>query len=127
MTAAEYEMRFGQWCNATRGTNYKLDQFGDIAWDEPKKKEANKKYLDFWYAERGEFCLKDKHEKIIHALERLKNEGIDCRLQNYANAHINAMSKHGQVYAYYATTGTIAGYMGTSIYGLDELIRLCKE
>lgn len=127
MTEQEYELSFGAWCNKTKGTDIKLTEFGEIDWRDPRKEEIKSQYHDLWMAEREEFILRDKNEKITNALQSLKAEGIKCELSNYQNAHIKAITKHGVLMSYYATTGTIAGYAHTSVNGLDEFIRLCKQ
>lgn len=127
MNAEQYNMTFGEWCNATKGTNLKLTKYGEIHWEEWKKQEVTEQYHDLWMAERKEFVLRDKNEKISNALMSLKAEGIECVLSNYQNAHIKAKNRHGVIMSYYATTGTITGYRDTTVEGLDEFIRLLKK
>lgn len=127
MNAQEYEMSFGEWCNATKGMALTLTEYGDIYWRDDGKKEAMEQYFDLWKAERKEYTIRDKNERITHALQCLKNEGIKCRLCDYQNGHIQAITGHGIKLSYYATTGTIAGYKDTSVEGLEEFIRLCKR
>lgn len=127
MTRDEYSMTFGEWCNKTKGTKLKLNQFGDIDFRDKGKQSAVDQYHDLWTAERKAFVLQDKNEKITNALQSLKKQGIKCVLSNYQNGHIKAETKHGIILSYYATTGTIAGYLWTNVEGLDEFIRMCKQ
>ena len=127
MTDKEYNMTFGEWCNFTKGTNLTLDKCNEIAWNDPKKGAAITLYHDIWINERKSYVLKAKTRSISSALEALKKAGIKCELANYQNGHIKAKSKHGIKMSYYATTGTIAGYLGTSVEGLDEFIELCLK
>lgn len=127
MNAEQYDMTFGEWCNSTKGTNLKLTEYGEIDWRDSQKAQATDQYHDLWIAERKEYKLREKNQKITNALESLKKEGIKCVLSNYQNGHIKAKSKHGRILSYYATTGTIAGYMDTTVEGLDSFIALCKE
>lgn len=127
MTDAEYNMTFGEWCNATKGTALKLDKYNEIAWDEAKKEATKTLYHDAWMLERKDYTLKSKTRAISSALEALKKAGIKCELANYQNGHIKAMSIHGISMSYYATTGTIAGYSDTTIEGIDEFISLCQQ
>lgn len=127
MTKEQYDMTFGEWCNTTKGTGLQLTEYKEIHWLEPRKQMVTDQYHDLWVAERKEFLLRDKNERITMALQSLKKEGIECVLSNYQNAHIKAKTKHGVILSYYATTGTIAGYWGTTVEGLDEFIRICKQ
>ena len=127
MNAAGYSMSFGEWCNSTKGTALKLTKYGEIEWNDPGKSDAVAQYHDLWMAERREYTLREKNERITHALQSLKNEGIKCRLCDYQNGHIQAFTRHGIKLSYYATTGTIAGYKDTFVEGLEEFIRLCKR
>ncbi|MBR1750911.1 MAG: hypothetical protein IJ740_08535 [Ruminococcus sp.] len=127
MTDKEYQMTFGEWCNTTKGTSLKLTQFGEIDYTDQNKFVVTEQFHDLWEAERKEYRLREKNRKITNALENLKAEGVECVLSSYQSGHIKAKSKHGVIYSYYATTGTIAGYYGTNICGLDEFIKLCKE
>lgn len=127
MTDAEYKMTFGQWCNETKGATLLLDKFKEIAWNEKKKSEYTKRYHDEWMREREGYRLKDKDMKITTALESLRAQGITCILSDYASGHIRAKNRHGVSMSYYATTGTITGYGGTSVKGIDEFIRLLKR
>ena len=126
MTAEQYEMSFGQWCNRIQGMNLMLTEYGDIDWREPKNRDAEQ-YKVLWVNLRHEFSLRAKNEKIMNALQAIRKAGFDGSLCNYQNGHIKAKSKHGIVYSYYATTGTIAGYRDTCVNGLDEFIRMCEE
>ena len=127
MTDDEYILHFGEWCNSVKGMGLKLTNSGTIDFSEPKREEAKEKYWDHWINERKYFRLQKKNEEIINALISLKNQGIKCRLCSFTNGHIQAVTKGGSVLSYYVTTGTISGYWGTHINGLDELIRLCKK
>ena len=127
MTREEYEMTFGEWCNHTQHTDLKLNVFGDIDFRDTEKDKVTDKFYDLWTSERREYVKRIKEENITNALQSLRKEGIKCELCCYQNAHIKAMTKHGVILNYYATTGTIAGYRDTSIEGLEELIRLCKK
>ena len=127
MNQQQYEMTFGEWCNSTKGENLNLDEYGQIDWRDSNKQTVTDLYHDLWIAERQEYVLRNKIEKIVNALESLKKHGIECKLCNYQNAHIKAKTKHGVILSYYATTETIAGYADTSVRGLDEFIRLCSK
>lgn len=126
MTEKEFAMAFGEWCNAVMGTAYKLTEFGDIDYRDPGRREAYDQYHELWMQVRKSYVFRDKNEKITSALLALRKAGIDCHLCSYQNGHIKAISRHGVVYSYYATTGTIAGYNGTEVSGLESLLRLCK-
>ena len=127
MTEEQYNMTFFEWCNATKGTGLTLTEYGDVDYRNPMRKLVTEQYHDLWMAECKEYRLRSKNQKITSALQAIKAEGIECVLSSYQSGHIKAKSKHGVVYSFYATTGTIAGYKDTSISGLDELIKLCKE
>lgn len=126
MTDSQYEMTFGQWCNSVHGMNLALNDFGDIDWRDPKRREAEM-YKELWLQSRQEYVLRTKNEKIMTALQAIRKAGFWCELCNYQNGHIIAKSRHGITHSYYATTGTIAGYRDTSVNGLDEFIRVCEE
>jgi len=121
-----YQMTFGQWCNETKGTTLTLTEYGEIDWRDKAKKYVMERYHDLWMAERKEFVLRDKNEKINNALMNLKKAGFECVLSNYQNGHIKAKNRHGVIMSYYATTGTIAGYLGTNVQGIDEFIRILR-
>lgn len=127
LTNELFDMTFGQWCNETKGLALALTEFGDIDYREPRRAEAVEQYHDLWIAERKEYLLRDKNEKINAALMNLRAEGIECVLSNYQNGHIKAKNRHGVVMSFYATTGTIAGYKDTNVEGLDDFIRLLKR
>ena len=127
MTDNEYNMQFGEWCNSTQNEHLSLGQFGEILYTDSRRDEAIRLYHDLWEAERKEYRLRIKNQKITNALESLKKQGIECELSSYQNGHIKAKTKHGRILSYYATTETIAGYFGTKVKGLDEFIRICKE
>lgn len=127
MTKEEYNMTFGEWCNATKGMSLRLDKFGDIMWDEKDKKAAMEQWHDLWQAELKAYRLEEKNLAITVALEGLKKHGIECKLCSYQNGHIRAKTAHGRILSYYATTGTIAGYGGTTVEGFDKFIELCKN
>jgi hypothetical protein len=126
MNKEQFDMTFGEWCNRTKGTNLKLDTFGGIAWNEQDKESAVDQYHDLWMAERKAYLLQEKNEQIVSALESIRKHGIECVLCNYQNGHIKAKTKHGRILSYYATTGTIAGYWGTTVEGLDCFIEMCE-
>lgn len=127
MNKEQYDMTFGEWCNATQDAGLSLTEYGEIDWRDPRKAQITEQYHDLWIAERKEYMLRDKNHKITNALESLKNNGIEGILCNYQNGHIKAKTKHGTILSYYATTGTIAGYRETSVEGLDAFIDLCNE
>ena len=127
MNEEQYNMTFGEWCNATKGTNLSLNDYGEIDWRDPQKSQVTEQYHDLWKAERKEYTLRDKNRKITNALESLKKHGIESVLCNYQNGHIKAKTKHGVILSYYATTGTIAGYRDTAVEGLDAFIELCNR
>jgi hypothetical protein len=126
MTKDQYDMSFGEWCNHTKGTNLKLDEFGAIVWNDPNKESVTNQYHDLWMAELKAYRLQEKNDQIVSALESIRKHGIECVLCNYQNGHIKAKTKHGRVLSYYATTGTIAGYWGTPVEGLDYFIEMCE-
>lgn len=123
MTEREHMMSFGEWLNATKGLNVNVDTSGHIS---PRRKDLEEKYFQEYLNESRDYESK-KHEHIAQALAALKAEGIKCKLMCQQNGHINAVTKHGIILAYYATTGTIAGYDKKTYAGLDSLIELCKE
>lgn len=127
MTEEQYNMTFFEWCNATKGNGLTLTEYGDVDYRNPMRKLVTEQYHDLWMAECKEYRLRSKNQKIASALQAIKAEGIECVLSSYQSGHIKAKSKHGVVYSYYATTGTIAGYKDTNVSGLDEFIKLCKE
>lgn len=129
MTSFEYELTFCQWCNRTKGTEIITTSFGEYIYNPDNKKlyeESKQKYYDEWMAQRKDYVLKEKEFAISNALMTLKNAGVEATLANHQNACIKARARNGRKYTYYATTGTIAGYRGTSVDGLDELIRMLK-
>lgn len=131
MNEKEYEYTFWQWCNEVKGTHVLINEYGERIWkcndeQERHQKDVKEKYHDFWISLRAEYRYRKKAEQITHALESIRQEGINCMLCSQQNGHIKALSKHGIWMSYYATTGTIAGYGYTSVKGLDEFIRLCK-
>lgn len=69
----------------------------------------------------------EKGRLISSALEKIKNNGYVCKLLNYDNAHIQAISKSGKKMSYYACSDTITGYAGTDVQGIDWLIKLLNE
>lgn len=113
-------MCFGEWLNATKGLNVMIDEDGHIV---PRRVDLERKYFSEYLHECREY-ENQKEERISYTLEALKSEGIQCKLMSLQNGHINATTKHGVTIAYYATTGTIAGYKKRK--GLDDLIKLCK-
>lgn len=127
MNAEEYNMTFGQWCNATKGESLELDEYGGIFWKDKNKARCMDEYHALWMSEREGYRLKEKNEQITTALEALRAQGITCILSDYASGHIRAKNRYGVSMSYYATTGTITGYGGTPIKGLDEFIRLLKR
>lgn len=126
MTEEQYNMTFFEWCNATKLTGLILDEYGNVDYKNPMRKQVTDQYHDLWVAECKEYRLRSKNQKITSALQAIKSDGIQCVLCSYQSGHIKAKSRHGVVYSYYATTGTIAGYKGTNTEGLDEFIKLCK-
>ena len=104
------------------------------------KENRPKDYCDYWKkvlrssevskqvytAEREQFHYQQKQEQIMHALETLAANGIEAQLACFDNCHIIAKSKSGKKMSYYAGSGTITGYYGTQINGLDEYIRLLR-
>lgn len=76
--------------------------------------------------ERRAYHFQAKNELIVHALEALTARGFKPVLSCYDNGHIKTKSKRGKTLSYYATTGTIAGYLGTNINGIEEYIRLLE-
>ncbi|MBP9987997.1 MAG: hypothetical protein KBT46_00710 [Ruminococcus sp.] len=69
----------------------------------------------------------EKGNIVAKALEKIKLNGFNAELKCWDNAHILATSKSGKKMSYYALTGTIAGYDGSDIHGVDNLIELLKE
>lgn len=127
MTDKEYAMTFGEWCNNTKGMSLALNEYGEILWNDRNKASAVEQWHDLWCAERKAYRLEEKNLLIVTALEGLKKQGIECKLCSYQNGHIKAKTVHGRILSYYATTGTIAGYNGTMVEGLDKFIELCKK
>lgn len=127
MDKNQYKMTFGEWCNATKGTNLKLNEYGEIIWNDPGKAYATQQYHELWMAESKAYRLAEKNNKIVNALESIKKHGFECVLCSYQNGHIKAKTKHGRILSYYATTGTIAGYGETPVKGLDNFIAMLEE
>lgn len=124
MTDAEYEMTFGQYIRDVKHEPVTLMQNGSISYSDPKREAVETKYHDSWESKRAQYRLAKKQAAISDSLEAIKAAGYKAHLMNYENACIQAISKHGVKVAYYATSGTIAGYYGTDIMGLDCLIDL---
>ena len=131
MTELEYEMPFAKWCKETKCEKIMLDQFGSFHWSEKRKAEITEKWHELWENERTAYRIKLKNELITNALLAIKNAGFRCRLCSYQNGHINAKSRRGTVFAFYATTGRIAGQNNGTEWGdengLDELLRLLEK
>ena len=127
MKKEEYAMTFGQWLNNVKKENVILTVAGELSWEEPRKDEVMQRWHDIWMDQRKQYRLQEKNEQITHALEAIKAKGFQAILKNYDNGHIMARSRSGKLMSYYATTGTITGYWGTAIEGLDEFIRLLGE
>ncbi len=73
--------------------------------------------------ELGGFLSDD--EKTVKVLSILKARGFRAELKNRENHHVQAWSRHGKVYNYYPTTGTIMAE--PECEGLDDLLRLLDE
>lgn len=131
MTEEEYKKTFAEWCRDVKGhKNIVLTKEGDWTYHEGVKEIRDKckeLYWDEWMCLRKDFCARKKEYQITNALESIKRNGIVCKLNNWQNGCITALSKHGRTLTYYATTGTIAGYGETSVKGLEMFIALCKK
>ena len=72
--------------------------------------------------------MDDRRESIIlDALETIKKNGFECRLCNKQNGHIQALSKHGIIHNFYATTGTISGYDWETTKGVGDLLEILRR
>jgi len=122
---------FGDWLVRVVGVkNLPLTPAGEIRWNpkiDARIKELNERYHDIWVVERKDYNEHDKAMKISTALEGIKAAGFNCKLLCYDNGHIQAESKRRKKMSYYATTGTITGYSGTCIEGIDEFIKLLER
>lgn len=127
------KMTEAEWINFTFDKDFPVNEFGCFDHQKGSVKQFEEyrrlvdEHEDEYFQELREFNLFEKKHKIELALEVLKNNGIRARLMNAQNGHILATSKRGIKYSYYAGTGTIAGYYNTSVFGLDWLIKLCKD
>lgn len=131
MTPKEYEMSFAEWCKYVKNrSDIILDKFRDFSYSDKMfktKDECYKVYWEEWMYLCADFRLRKKHYLITNALESLRKNGIECKLNNWQNGCITAMTKNGRIMTYYATTGTIAGYGETTMSGLETFITLCKQ
>lgn len=131
MTPKEYEMTFAEWCKyVKKRSDIVLEEDGHFSYGYKMSKirdECYKVYYDEWMYLREDFWLRKKHYLITNALESLRKNGIECRLNNWQNGCITAMTKNGRKMTYYATTETIAGYGETTMSGLETFIALCKQ
>lgn len=126
-------MSFAEWLNEFCGTTFALREDSVFDFRHNSRDKTNLYYKlydshlkDDYFKELSEYKLAEKETAIAKALETLNRNGIQATLLNHANAHIQATSKSGVKYSYYATTGTITGYGKTSVKGLNWLIKLCK-
>lgn len=74
-----------------------------------------------------DWAREDKERAILTAIETLEKNGYATRLKNKQNGHLQITSKHGVVFNYYPTTGTVAGYDWDSARGTDDLLQLLEE
>jgi hypothetical protein len=73
------------------------------------------------------FCYQQKHDDIVKALRAIRASGHEARLANFTNSCITANSKRGAKLTYFACSGTIQGYGGTNVHGIDCFIKLLDE
>ena len=127
----EMDLTFAQYAVKHNIADIKLDENGSVLYEANNKRiynEAKEKYFDWWLEQRKERYQFDKEEAIKSAIARIKAKGLEYEVKSYQNAHINVKSKHSKtIFAYYATTGTIAGYWGTPVNGVERLIELCEK
>lgn len=69
---------------------------------------------------------REKNEVIRNAIEVLCTRGYRAVLKDPTNGCIRVFGRNGRAVTYYATTGTIAGYMNTPIEGIDGVIELLE-
>lgn len=131
LTSEEMEMPFAKYCVTHNLADLILDDSGYAAFqgnNREKYNEAVNRYWDKWEQERKEYYLWQNNEAVNSVIARLKNLGYEYEVKSLQNAHINVKSKHTKrTFAYYATTGTIAGYGKTPVKGIDCLIELLNK
>ena len=127
MTSEEYKLTFLEWASKVKGENVETNKLGYAPLLTATNKAIRDRWYDAWMEEREQYRFQIKSEQISHAIEAIKANGFNPVLKNWDNAHIMATSKNGKSMSYYATTGTITGYYGTQIKGVDEFLRLLKQ
>lgn len=125
MTEAEYRLTFDEWLSDKKLCTITFNQYG-FANPTDEYIEASNIYYQPWLELRRVYRYFRKSEQITTALRKIKQAGFAPILANYENGCIK--TKSGDHYfAYYATTGTIAGYGGTQYEGIDNYIDLLNR
>lgn len=76
------------------------------------------------YKEMHEERVAKNPERLEHAENLLKANGIKYKVCNKETAQINAYTADGKLYTFYAGTGKIKGYKNAR--GVHNFLRLCK-